>query len=80
MTSQSRNMTNLITTNLPYFIPTGPTSPQHEREAARAMSRTDSWTPSSTRRYSYHREDRKHVLQMSGVLDLQEGPGFTERK
>ncbi|KAI1386607.1 uncharacterized protein F4822DRAFT_321607 [Hypoxylon trugodes] len=68
--------------NLPASTPQGPTSPQHEKEAARAISRTDSWKPSIGRKQSYHREDRKHALQMqmSGVQDIQEGPGFTERK
>ncbi|KAI0889158.1 uncharacterized protein GGS22DRAFT_153302 [Annulohypoxylon maeteangense] len=66
--------------NLTSMAPTGPTSPQHDKDAARAMSRTNSWTPSLGRRQSYHQEDQKHALQMSGVQDIQECPGFTERK
>ncbi|KAF3060884.1 hypothetical protein GL218_04294 [Daldinia childiae] len=64
--------------NLP-TVPRGPTSPQHEKEAARAISRTDSWKPSLGRKQSYHREDRKHILQMSGVQNVEVGPGFSER-
>ncbi|KAI0010943.1 hypothetical protein F4779DRAFT_616009 [Xylariaceae sp. FL0662B] len=63
--------------------PPGPTSPQHEKEAQRAMSHTDSWRPSREgRRPSYQKEDMKHVLQMSavGVRDLKDDePGFSER-
>lgn len=47
-----------------------PTSPQQlEKSAARAMSSTDSWKPSlgDSRRQSYHKEDQKHALQMSGI-------------
>ncbi|KAK6957572.1 hypothetical protein Daesc_000359 [Daldinia eschscholtzii] len=77
------NQTNKIrvdvgVANLPSVAP-GPTSPQHEKEAARAISKTDSWKPSLGRKQSYHREDRKHVLQMSGVQDVEVGPGFSER-
>ncbi|KAI1470293.1 uncharacterized protein F4812DRAFT_260161 [Daldinia caldariorum] len=57
----------------------GPTSPQHEKEAARAISKTDSWKPSLGRKQSYYSEDRKHALQMSGVQDVEVGPGFSER-
>ncbi|KAI1457969.1 hypothetical protein F4805DRAFT_457157 [Annulohypoxylon moriforme] len=67
--------------NLTSMAPAGPTSPQHDKDAARAMSRTNSWKPSLLgRRQSYHQEDQKHALQMSGVQDIQECPGFTERK
>ncbi|KAI8964413.1 hypothetical protein F5Y11DRAFT_316257 [Daldinia sp. FL1419] len=73
------NNIRVATANLPTIIP-GPTSPQHEKEAARARSRTDSWKPSLGRKQGYHREDRKHALQMSGVQDVEAGPGFSERK
>ncbi|KAI0161084.1 hypothetical protein GGR52DRAFT_158686 [Hypoxylon sp. FL1284] len=66
--------------NLPAATPAGPPSPQQEKEAARAMSRTDSWKPSLGRKQSYHREDQKHALQMTGVQDLKESPGFSEHK
>ncbi|KAI2777320.1 hypothetical protein F4815DRAFT_296512 [Daldinia loculata] len=65
--------------NLP-TVAVGPTSPQHEKEAARAISRTDSWEPSLGRQQSYYKEDQKHVQQMSGVQDVDVCPGFTERK
>ncbi|KAI2471004.1 hypothetical protein F4781DRAFT_388415 [Annulohypoxylon bovei var. microspora] len=66
--------------NFPSTTPSGPTSPHHEKDAVRAMSRTNSWQPSLARRQSYHQEDQKHALQMSGVQDIKECPGFTERK
>ncbi|KAI0844014.1 hypothetical protein F5Y00DRAFT_249715 [Daldinia vernicosa] len=58
----------------------GPTSPQHEKEAARAISITDSWKPSWGHQQSYRNEDRKHALQMNDVWDVKVGPGFSERK
>ncbi|KAI1134403.1 hypothetical protein F5Y05DRAFT_235375 [Hypoxylon sp. FL0543] len=67
--------------DLPTTTPGGPASPQHEKDAVRAMSRTNSWQPSPlARRHSYHQEDQKHELQMTGVQNIQEGPGFSERK
>ncbi|ETS82498.1 hypothetical protein PFICI_04374 [Pestalotiopsis fici W106-1] len=45
----------------------GPTSPQLEKDAARAMSSTSSWKPAYERKQSYHKEDQKHELQMSGL-------------
>ncbi|KAI0830984.1 hypothetical protein F5Y06DRAFT_281643 [Hypoxylon sp. FL0890] len=79
--SPSTNPLQVDIPDLPATTPAGPTSPQHEKDAMRAMSRTNSWKPSPlARRHSYHQEDQKHVLQMSGVQDIQEGPGFTERK
>ncbi|KAI2621428.1 hypothetical protein GGS26DRAFT_569199 [Hypomontagnella submonticulosa] len=80
MSSQQSNTHKLDITNLPATTLPGPTSPQHEKDAARAMSATDSWKPTFGRRQSYHKEDQKHALQMSGVQDLKEGPGFSERK
>ncbi|KAI6081187.1 hypothetical protein F4821DRAFT_249839 [Hypoxylon rubiginosum] len=80
MASKSNNPTFIDISNLPATTPSGPSSPQHEKEAMRAMSRTDSWKPSLGRKQSYHMEDKKHALQMSGVQDLKESPGFTERK
>ncbi|KAI4866854.1 hypothetical protein F4820DRAFT_446726 [Hypoxylon rubiginosum] len=80
MASGSKPLDRIDVANLPAATPSGPSSPQHDKEAARAMSRTDSWKPSLGRKQSYHMEDKKHALQMSGVQDLQESPGFTECK
>ncbi|KAI0593450.1 hypothetical protein F4775DRAFT_577797 [Biscogniauxia sp. FL1348] len=60
---------------------TSPTSPQHERDAARGVSGAEAWKPRTggeailnnssggyhRRRPSYSQEDRKHELQMSGL-------------
>ncbi|KAI0016406.1 hypothetical protein F4780DRAFT_783284 [Xylariomycetidae sp. FL0641] len=47
---------------------TGPTSPQLEKDAARAMGATSSWKPSlGGRAPSFHREDQKRALQMEGL-------------
>ena len=55
-------------------------SPQHERDAARAIRRTDSWKPAVlARRLSYDMEDRKRQAQMRAVAGLGEEPGFSER-
>ena len=55
-------------------------SPQQERDAARGISRTDSWKPAVlTRRLSYDIEDRKRQAQMHAVVGLREEPGFSER-
>ncbi|KAI1103943.1 hypothetical protein F4804DRAFT_210394 [Jackrogersella minutella] len=81
MSPQSNNLYQIDIPDLPSTTPAGPASPQHEKDAARAMSRTNSWKPSFlARRHSYHQEDQKHTLQMSGVQDIQECPGFSERK
>ncbi|KAI1416844.1 hypothetical protein F5Y13DRAFT_101203 [Hypoxylon sp. FL1857] len=81
MSPPSNNPFRIDIPDLPATTPSGPTSPQHEKDAARAMSRTNSWKPSSlARRHSYHQEDQKHALQMSGVQDIKECPGFSERK
>ncbi|KAI1760986.1 hypothetical protein GGR53DRAFT_507197 [Hypoxylon sp. FL1150] len=74
------NPNHIDVANLPNTTPAGPSSPQLEKDAARAMSSTDSWKPSLGRKQSYHMQDKKHALQMSGVQDLKESPGFTERK
>ena len=56
------------------------TSPRHERDAARAIRRTDSWKPAVlARRLSYDMEDRKRQAQMRAVAGLGEEPGFSER-
>ncbi|KAK7750835.1 hypothetical protein SLS62_007234 [Diatrype stigma] len=63
--------------------PAAATSPHLEQDAARAMSRTNSWKPASgsfQRRPSYDMEDRKRDLQMTGVSAVQEEPGFSERR
>ncbi|XXG98312.1 hypothetical protein Hte_004635 [Hypoxylon texense] len=80
MASKAAAPDHIDVANLPATTPSGPSSPQHEKEAVRAMSRTDSWKPSLGRKQSYHMEDKKHALQMSGVQNLKESPGFTERK
>ncbi|KAI1395909.1 hypothetical protein F4819DRAFT_476973 [Hypoxylon fuscum] len=80
MASQSNNLQQLNITNLPAATPHGPTSPQGEKDAARAMSSTESWKPSFGRQQSYHKEDQKHAMQMRGVRDLKDTPGFTEQK
>ncbi|KAI1775139.1 hypothetical protein F4818DRAFT_441961 [Hypoxylon cercidicola] len=79
MASKPDNLDLSNVSDLPATTPSGPSSPQHEKEAARAISRTNSWKPSFGRKHSYHMEDKKHALQMSGVQDLKESPGFTER-
>ncbi|RYO85374.1 hypothetical protein DL766_000447 [Monosporascus sp. MC13-8B] len=55
------------------------TSPHQKEDAARVMSRTDSWKPSLARRQSYDPQDQKHEMQMSSVSGLKEEPGFSER-
>ncbi|KAI2624429.1 hypothetical protein GGR54DRAFT_596483 [Hypoxylon sp. NC1633] len=80
MSTQSNNPLQVGVANLPTTAPSDPASPQHEKEATRAMSRTNSWKPSFGRRQSYHFEDKKHAMQMSGVQDVKEAPGFSERK
>ncbi|KAK9769421.1 hypothetical protein SCAR479_13903 [Seiridium cardinale] len=61
----------------------GPTSPQLEKDAARAMSSTSSWKPAYERKQSYHKEDQKHEMQMkmSGLADGNAGSkaGFSEK-
>ncbi|OTB06459.1 hypothetical protein M426DRAFT_318872 [Hypoxylon sp. CI-4A] len=76
----SNTVNHINTSSLPAATQPGPTSPQHEKDAVRAMSRTNSWKPSLGRRQSYHQEDQKHVQQMTGVQNIQERPGFTECK
>ena len=61
-------------------LTTGPTSPQLEKDAPRAMSATDSWKPSMDRRQSYHKEDHKHALQMSGLSSTGGTASGTEKK
>ncbi|KAI1379466.1 hypothetical protein F4677DRAFT_333779 [Hypoxylon crocopeplum] len=80
MSPQPNDTLQLHIANLPTTAPSGPASPHQEKDAARAISRTDSWKPFLGRRQSYHMEDKKHAMQMSGVQDIKEAPGFTERK
>jgi len=79
---QQQPPTSIDTSNLysHIFPPPGPTSPQLEKDAARAISHTDSWKPALARRVSYQKEDHKHELQMraSGVGASKVSPGFTE--
>lgn len=56
------------------------TSPHLEKDAARAMTRTNSWTPTLERRSTYDMEDQKRQMQMTGVAAVREEPGFTERQ
>ena len=54
--------------------------PRSQRDAARAIRRTDSWKPAVlARRLSYDMEDRKRQAQMHAVAGLGEEPGFSER-
>ncbi|KAI0132790.1 hypothetical protein BJ170DRAFT_615420 [Xylariales sp. AK1849] len=76
--------TKLDTSDLPSAGFTGPTSPQLEKDAARAMSSTDSWKPVFERKQSYHKEDQKHEMQMkmTGLADGKKGSaaaGYSER-
>jgi hypothetical protein len=63
----------------------GPTSPQLEKDAARAMSSTSSWKPAYERKHSYHKEDQKHEMQMKmsglsdGVDKAASGLGFSQK-
>ncbi|KAH8653013.1 hypothetical protein BGZ61DRAFT_374288 [Ilyonectria robusta] len=50
-----------------------------EAYAARAMRRTNSWTPVFERRQSWSKEDHKHVMHMAYIDGVKTGPGFTER-
>ncbi|KAI1265044.1 hypothetical protein F5Y18DRAFT_427164 [Xylariaceae sp. FL1019] len=61
----------------------GPTSPQLEKDAARAMSSTAGWQPKlGDRKKSYQKEDQKHALMMSSAdgtgIAKGNGMGFTE--
>ncbi|KAI5868343.1 hypothetical protein GGS23DRAFT_592122 [Durotheca rogersii] len=78
MSPQATFPLQIDTSAPPVTAPYGPASPQHEKEAMRAIRRTNSWTPSFKRQPSYHQEDQKHALQMRGVRDVKEGPGFSE--
>ncbi|OTA59153.1 hypothetical protein K449DRAFT_436112 [Hypoxylon sp. EC38] len=81
MSSVSNNPYRIDIPDLSATVSSGPTSPQHEKDAARAMSRTNSWKPSPLdRRHSYHQEDQKHIQQISAVQGIKECPGFSERK
>lgn len=50
-----------------------------EAYAARAMRRTNSWTPVFERRQSWSKEDHKHVMHIAYIDSVKTGPGFTER-
>ncbi|KAI1843872.1 hypothetical protein JX265_003768 [Neoarthrinium moseri] len=63
----------LDTASLPHLGAPGPTSPQLEKDAARAMSSTSSWKPALERKQSYAKEDQKHELQMK--MSGQQGGG-----
>ncbi|CAJ2514028.1 Uu.00g021470.m01.CDS01 [Anthostomella pinea] len=82
MSTEQQPPTKIDTSSHPalHTAQPGPTSPQLEKDAARAMSSTDSWKPSlGGRKQSYAKEDQKRALQMSGVMgEVPSGPGFTE--
>ena len=61
--------------------PPEPTSPHQEKDAARAITRTNSWKPTFPlqRRVSYDMEDQKRHMQMTSVSSVREEPGFTEK-
>ncbi|KAK8128598.1 hypothetical protein PG984_009706 [Apiospora sp. TS-2023a] len=63
----------------PVTIPTGPTSPQLEKDAARAMKGADSWKPSFARQQSFSKEEQKRELQMTGLGGVKSAPGFSEK-
>ncbi|KAF7539063.1 hypothetical protein G7054_g2406 [Neopestalotiopsis clavispora] len=67
MTSKQQPPTNIPIDTTSSLGAPGPTSPQLEKDAARAMSSTSSWKPAYERKQSYHKEDQKHELQMSGL-------------
>jgi hypothetical protein len=80
---QQQAPNQIDTSSLPQLTsPPGPTSPQLEKDAARAMSSTHSWKPVYSRKQSYHKEDQKHELQMkmSGLGDDKAAPGFSQGK
>lgn len=78
--SSAKQPTGLDTSSSSLPGAPGPTSPQLEKDAARAMSSTSSWKPAYERKQSYHKEDQKHELQMSGLAGSGGGSGgFTEK-
>ncbi|KAK6211829.1 hypothetical protein LQW54_005689 [Pestalotiopsis sp. IQ-011] len=76
--SSSKQPTGIDTSSSSLPGAPGPTSPQLEKDAARAMSSTSSWKPAYERKQSYHKEDQKRELQMSGLAGAG-GGGFTEK-
>ncbi|KPM36526.1 hypothetical protein AK830_g10054 [Neonectria ditissima] len=54
-------------------------SAHDEADAARAMRRTNSWTPVYQRRQSFNKEDLKHAMCLADIDAVKTGPGFTER-
>ncbi|KAH9908540.1 hypothetical protein F4778DRAFT_776831 [Xylariomycetidae sp. FL2044] len=76
------DLNSLTSSGHPTVPPAGPTSPQLEKDAARAMSTTDSWKPSlGGRKQSYAKEDQKRAIQMSGLGDGDgKGKGKGEKK
>ncbi|KAF7549705.1 hypothetical protein G7Z17_g6204 [Cylindrodendrum hubeiense] len=79
--------TNMTQEPLSYASGSSPASPSSgrrmsahaEADAARAMRRTNSWTPVYQRRQSWNKEDQKHAMQMATIDAVKTGPGFTER-
>ncbi|KAI1330874.1 hypothetical protein F5Y16DRAFT_361478 [Xylariaceae sp. FL0255] len=62
----SIDLPTLEASSIPQSQP-GPTSPQLEKDAARAMSGTSGWQPSFDRRQSYRQEDLRRELQMGSL-------------
>ncbi|KAK7928238.1 hypothetical protein PG985_005236 [Apiospora marii] len=63
----------------PVTIPDAPTSPQLEKDAARAMKGAESWKPSFARQQSFSKEEQKRELQMTGLGGGKSAPGFSEK-
>jgi hypothetical protein len=55
-------------------------SPTRAADAKRAMSAAAAWKPAMDRRPSWDKQDYKRAMQMTGIEDVQSGPGFSERK
>ncbi|KAI0165718.1 hypothetical protein GGR57DRAFT_497196 [Xylariaceae sp. FL1272] len=70
------DLPTLQQSEIPHCQP-GPTSPQLEKDAARAMSHTSGWQPKlGDRKKSYQKEDQKHALMMSSVDGAAKGNGM----
>jgi hypothetical protein len=54
--------------------------PTRQIDSDRGMQHCTSWKPRFDRRQSWDQQDQKHALQMTGLQNVKEGPGFTENK
>ncbi|KAL2203416.1 hypothetical protein CC79DRAFT_1373560 [Sarocladium strictum] len=54
--------------------------PSRQIDSDRGMQHCSSWKPRFDRRQSWDQQDQKHALQMTGLQNVKEGPGFTENK